>query len=160
MLYEYRLDIFEYLFMNRSSLFSSLVQFSIDMFDQILGGITEKFGIHNLIPKLFRSCHNFLNSNQYIAPYVLSLDIHVIVVGKTKERRKGKKEISTKLSRSLIPFNRSKRNALMDDRMLTIEKSCALIFYFQRKQSKKESKERFEDKSPSKEKFDLIKNKY
>ena len=84
----------------------------------------------------------------------------MIVVGKTKERRKGKKEISTKLSRSLIPFNRSKRNALMDDRMLTIEKSCALIFYFQRKQSKKESKERFEDKSPSKEKFDLIKNKY
>jgi hypothetical protein len=57
----------------------------------------------------------------------------VIVVGKQKKGRE-KKEISTKLSRSFIPFNRSKRNALMDDRMLTIEKSCALIFYFERKQ--------------------------
>ena len=58
-----------------------------------------------------------------------------LLLGKQKKGEK-EKEISTKLSRSLIPFNRSKRNALMDDRMLTIEKSCALIFYFERKQSK------------------------
>ena len=78
----------------------------------------------------------------------------MIVVRKTKEKRKGK-EISTKLSRSFIPFNRSKRNALMDDRMLTKERDVFSFFIFNANKETKSKKRKVPQK-----KNPVIKNKY
>ena len=101
-----------------------------------------------------------MNYNQYIAPYVLSLDIHVIVVGKTKERRKGKRNFNKIITISYT-FQQIKKKCLdgWSDAYNRKELCSHFLFWTQTKQ-RKSLRKGFEDKSPSKEKFDLIKNKY